>query len=224
MKHTTLLLLFILSFSAVFAQTGSSYLMMNFNLNKNKNYYSPGPFYSHSNNPFPIGLQWVKYNTENTAIRFGFTIFKKNLFSNYNNTSVGDTFQQTYNSYEALMPKFSIGKEWQKHIHRDVSIYGGADIGFAFMKSPVMYNEEWYIPNQSYRFHGHETSSAFIMNLSARPFTGIRVNWNRFAVGYEASLPLNYTQVFSEGVHKLDGINLQHQLNLGYRINAKKKK
>jgi hypothetical protein len=80
MKHTTLLLLFILSFSAVFAQTGSSYLMMNFNLNKNKNYYSPGHFYSHSNNPFPIGLQWVKYNTENTAIRFGFTIFKKTYF------------------------------------------------------------------------------------------------------------------------------------------------
>lgn len=225
MKQVSLLSLFILSYSALSAQTGSSYLLMNFNIS-NSNYFARYHHQSpsgNSNTTFPIGLQWIKYNTPNTALRFGFTIFKKNLFSNYNSSYTGDTFYSTYNSFEALMPKFSIGKEWQKHIHKDVSIYGGADIGLGFMKSPVMFNEDWYIPNSSYGFSGRQTSSAFILNASVRPFTGIRVNWNRLVVGYEASMPVNYTQVFSEGVHKMDGLKLQHMLNLGYRINTKKR-
>lgn len=229
MKSTTSLLLFILSFSASFAQTGSSYLLMNYNLQSRQSYSFQLPGSSHylsGREVFPIGIQWVKYKNQNSAMRYGFTIVSQPLPGYEYSYAIADTFYQQQKVYNVLLPKFSAGKEWQKHIHKDVAIYGGADAAVGFMKNSQMDYLTKYNTNQPYYYsqRGTQSGSAYILNLSLRPFTGIRVNWNRFVVGYEASVPVNYTKVFSEDIHKIEGPKLQHQINLGYRLNAKKRK
>jgi hypothetical protein len=231
MKKTLALALLLSSFVAAQAQTGKSYLMMNFNLQSQKNgfyqsYYNHGR--SISNNPiFPVGFQYIRNFTDNSAMRFGITLYQKNIMSNYNFYTIGDTSFQKYTSYDAVMPKISIGKEWQKHIHKDVDIYGGADVGFGMMKSNKMYNTDKYTSNSTGSYYygsSMSNTSSMIYNVSARPFAGIRVNWNRFTIGYEASLPINYTQVASEDIRSIDKPILQHQLNLGYKFGGNKRR
>lgn len=208
-----------------FAQTGNSYLMMNFNLNSGKNNYSHYPMVRNrfsNKDVFPIGIQWIKYKNDQSAMRYGFTLYSNKLSSNFSSSTNGDTSVFSGNSYEILTPKFTVGKEWQKHIHKDIVVYGGADLGFGMMKNPKMNIEERYANSNFMSYSASQTASVWAMNLSARPFMGTRINWNRFVVGYEASLPVNYTQVLGEDVRNVSGFKLQHQLNFGYQIKKKK--
>ena len=208
-----------------FAQTGNSYLMINFNLNSGKNNYSnyPSVRNRYSNKDvFPIGIQWIKYRKDQSAMRYGFTLYTNKLSSNFSSSTNGDTSIYSGNSYEIVSPKFTVGKEWQKHIHKDIVVYGGLDVGFGMMKNPKMNIEERYTNSSFMSYSASQTASVWTMNLSARPFMGTRINWNRFVVGYEASLPANYTQVIGEDVRNVSGFRLQHQLNFGYQIRKKK--
>ncbi|MBK8145694.1 MAG: hypothetical protein IPK62_12225 [Bacteroidetes bacterium] len=144
------------------------------------------------------------------------------MHSKFNHSTIDDTSFFRSNSYPALIPKFTIGKEWQKHIHRDVVLYGGADIGFGAMKNPKMDITQKYAMGSFFSYSANQTASVWMLHLSARPFLGMRINWNRLVVGYEASLPVNYTQAIGENVRNVGKPILQHQLNFGYQIKKKK--
>lgn len=226
MKKIHLIILVVLCSSSAFAQTGSSYLMMNFNLNSennNRSYYPSVRNRFSNKDVFPIGIQWIKYKNEHSAMRYGFTLFSKRLFSNFSYSTIGDTSVYKGNAYELLMPKFTVGKEWQKHIHKDIEVYGGLDLGFGMMKNPKMNIEERYTSSSFMGYSAGQTASVLAFNLSARPFMGTRISWNRFVVGYEASLPVNYSQVIGEDIRNTSGLKLQHQLNFGYKLHSKKK-
>jgi hypothetical protein len=132
---------------------------------------------------------------------------------------------QTYNSFNTLLPKINIGKEWQKQIHKDVELYGGLDLGLGMGRASKSVNTEKYISISSGSYtigSSNGVASIFAFNVSARPFAGLRVNWNRFTVGYESSIPLNYTVINSESVNMVDKPKFQHQLNIGFKLRHKK--
>lgn len=230
MKVASIFLLGFLCAFGSFAQTGSSYLMMNFNLRSGNPYYAnsyySNPFFQtnrfSNSETFPIGLQWIKYHNDHSAMRFGFTLFTKTLQSKFAHSTIEDTSIYRSSSYPALIPKFTFGKEWQKHIHKDVVLYGGADIGFGAMKNPKMAVTQKYAMGSFFSYSANQSASVWMLNLSARPFLGMRINWNRFVVGYEASLPVNYTQAVGEDVRNVGHLKLQHQLNFGYKLKKRK--
>lgn len=90
-----------------------------------------------------------------------------------------------------------------------------------------MYNTYKYKSNRtgSYYYGSSMSYSSFLIyNVSARPFACIRVYRNRFTIGYEASLHINYTQVASEDIGTIDKPILQNKLNLVYKFVGNKRR
>jgi hypothetical protein len=219
-------LLTLLAANNAMAQKNDSYLLLNINLKDKPNYYPYRPYGSRSSyaeGGSRFGLQWIKNNSNTAAWRFGFSIYENSLISQGYSKQVADTFFYTYKGYEVLIPKLSIGKEWQKHIHKDVTVYAGGDLGFGLMKNPKMSIEERWIAdstgnNYNSSYAANQTDSRWIMTISIRPFAGMRMNFSRFTIGYEASLPRDYTCVLGDNIHKLNKATIQHQLSMGFKL------
>jgi hypothetical protein len=227
MKIICSIIFFIFSFLAINAQTRNSFIMLNYNLSHQDGYletfYSSDGFIG-SNKVFPIGLLYVKSVHKNSSLRYGLSLFQRNLFADYiSYTSIDSSFS-SYTSYDLAIPKLSFGKEWQKHIHNNVDLYGGADIGFGLMNS---FKIKHTVRSGGSLSQGGSTRTdpTLFYNITARPFTGIRFHWRSVAISYEASLPFNYIQALNEALKSLEKPMFQHQVSIGYRLgNLKKKK
>lgn len=222
MKKITLIIALAITTSTLFAQTGNSYLMMNFGIGRNLNYG-----YWNRGTHIPLGLQYIKGAKNNTAYRFGFNFSSTNFTKFHQGYYSNDTFYNSNTDYYINTANLSFGKEWRKQIHKDISIYAGADLGVGLGKSYSNTNNNRMIKDSMggyYNIGGYGFGQRNVaLNITARPFIGIRTDWNQFVVGYEASLPVNYTHVFGQNSNNVNGFRLQHQLSLGYKLGKKKK-
>lgn len=227
LRITTVCLLILVIATKANAQKNDSYLLLNYNFKPQSPYYIPyigyAPRHFANRNSINLGLQWIRNNSNESAWRFGFSIHEDHLYTQGTSKQIVDTTYINYSGYDIILPKLSVGKEWQKHIHKDVTMYAGADLGFGLMKNGKMNVEERHVhsANNMYNYSSYsanQSGSKLAMNISARPFAGLRMNFNRFTIGYEAGLPRNYTRVLGENLYKWDKPTIQHQLSMGFKL------
>jgi hypothetical protein len=223
--------LFILSTAFAKAQSTDNYLLLNTNISKRQNFqyynqYNQFSSYSFQRNILPrnlFSLQYVKHKDSFSANRFGIDLFSTVISSNGNSSFRNDTNFYSINQYEILVPKLTYGKEWRKYLHKDIMLFAGGDAGLGLTRTGKMVYNGVSTFNSSI-WSGSQNSSVWAGSISAKPFIGIRSVWNRFVVGYEASLPLTITKVFDKGVRPLVNANFEHKLSIGYAFKNKKKK
>lgn len=167
-----------------------------------------------------IGLQYIKGLKNQKAVRFGVEL-NSNYFTQHEWTPLNsDTNQHHIKTYMNTLVKASMGIEWRKQLHKDVILYAGIDgmlgIGVTNYYSNVYAyrNDGTYIENYSPFIY----SKHMAIQAGVRPFSGIRANWNRFAIGYEAGLPLQYTYIPSLQTGRFQNIKVQHTLSIGLRL------
>ncbi len=216
------------------SKKGDDFILLNNNWNMGRNYYNYGPYGAYKGLPRNIqdhqfSLQYVRSMSKRKALRFSLG-YKEHYFygqSTYQNIS--DTTFQTYNGYSTQLPKVGIGMEWRKMLHKDVMLIGGGDVALGFSRLQREYSEfKTYQDSNGFRSLGYGTirsNTGFGMHASLTPFTGLRVGWGRFAIGYTATLPFQFNMAKDglEGMSEFN-INFQHSVSVGYRMYNRKKR
>jgi hypothetical protein len=127
----------------------------------------------------PFSLMYKKYISDNTALRFGL-----NAFANLNSLPNENSPSQSYSRSATANISLSFGKEFQKHLQKNWTWYGGGDIipSYSVNNSDSYQNGE---QNDSRRYKSYD--------IGARPFLGIRYDIStRLYLSAEASLKIQY--------------------------------
>jgi hypothetical protein len=130
----------------------------------------------------PFSLMYKKYISDNSALRFGL-----NAYANLNSIPNENSPSQYYTKSTTANISLSFGKEFQKHLQKNWTWYGGGDIipSYSVNNSDSYQNGE---QNDSRRYKSY--------GISARPFLGIRYNISaRLYILAEASLKIQYSHV-----------------------------
>ncbi len=205
------------------SNSSDDFIMLNYQQNMvSKEFSINNPFYNRKGQQ--VSLQYVRSIAQNKALRFSFSGQEYHFNRQSSQFTQGDTTYQNYNNYYTFMPKLGIGLEWRKILHKDIMIIGGADfnLGAGRLDNSVITQQ---IVNGNTSGYGTTVfGDGVALYKSLTPFTGIRINWGRLALGYTAMLPmqLNTAFVSNSRISEFD-MRLQHRISVGYRIFNRKK-
>ena len=163
----------------------------------NTNFVLNGIFQSGGNgNPFDLMLK--KQKTENTAWRFGTSLF-------VNTSNDLSFYQQNYAQYDNYNFSISLGKEFQKQINKHWIFYYGADLSpFIAFTQREYYAQDFTTPNLEYYLLNRDRTNTY--GLKVIPFLGIRFNINeRLYVATQTNLFLTVNKK-SVTVKSIDNI------------------
>ena len=215
------------------SKRGNDFILLNNNWNMNRvnnSYYSSYNGIFHNVNNHNFSLQYVKSIKRNQALRFSLGYQEHHFGGTGTSLLLGDTIFSNYRSSITNIAKLGIGMEWRKMLHNDVMIIGGADVnaGLGTLDQSINEYRQYKDSTGLYHTEGYGSvtqNSGLGIHTSLTPFTGIRVGWGRFAIGYAATLPITLDIARSklETNTSID-IKFQHSVSVGYRIFNRKKK
>lgn len=169
-----------------------------------------------------FGIMLIKKISDKSAWRFG--LGYKNFYQTFETRekASNDTLYEFTTNRSTALPHLTIGKEWRKIIHKDVLLVGGID--FSLGGGPGELAEREYALFQNERtlrdLKIQKDGLGFYTNVS--PFTGLRINWGRLALGYD--LNASWENIATTGqstFYNLD-LTLRQALSIGIKLNEVK--
>lgn len=201
-------------------QKGNSFILGNVtNHIKANNYNANTPFGNlvHQTNG---GALYVKAISTNKAMRYGIGVGTRTTNFSAKNYVRRDTVFNTSIYNRSSVPRLILGKEWQKNIHSDVMIIGGADITAGGGANHEEETTSASFENGRELYINKATKGGFALYSGFTPFTGIRVCWGRLALGYSITMPIEIDAVFNESNFFNWETNFAHNLSVGIRFST----